>query len=126
METEKKIGIWMDHSNAHLIHLDKEDTDSSVQSDFTHILKEEALSRSEKIMHNKEQQMQEAFYEKIADEILNYDHVLLFGPTHAKNELHNYLDKDLHFKDIKITVLPEEKMTDREKHAIVVDYFNQY
>ena len=44
--------------------------------------------------------------------ILNYDHVLLFGPTNAKSELHNFLNKDLHFKDIQIDVKTTDKMTD--------------
>ncbi|MFT6479867.1 MAG: stalled ribosome rescue protein Dom34, partial [Spirosomataceae bacterium] len=45
---------------------------------------------------NKRQQMNEAFYKEIADEILKYDHVLLFGPTNAKTELHNFLNKNLY------------------------------
>ena len=74
-------------------------------------------------MHNKEQQMDEAYYKKIGAAILNYQHVLLFGPTHAKSELHNYLKKDLHFKDIKIDVESTDKMTDNEKDAYVKNHF---
>ena len=74
-------------------------------------------------MHNKRQQMQEAFYKEIADAILNYNHVLLFGPTNAKTELYNYLSTDLHFKDIKIDVEPTDKMTDPEKDAFVKNHF---
>lgn len=40
--------------------------------------------KSENLMHNKEQQMHELYYEEIADEILKYDNVLLFGPTKRK------------------------------------------
>jgi stalled ribosome rescue protein Dom34 len=75
-------------------------------------------------MHNKRQQMHEAYYQEIAGKILKYEHVLLFGPTNAKTELHNYLKKDLHFKDIKIDVQPADKMTDNEKVAFVRDYFD--
>ena len=74
-------------------------------------------------MHNKEQQLHEAYYKEIADEILKYDHVLLFGPTKAKTELHNYLNKDLHFKDIIIDVESADKMTDNEKSALVKNHF---
>jgi len=63
------------------------------------------------------------FIKKIGFEILKYNHVLLFGPTNAKVELHNYLNKDLHFKDIKIDIEPVDKMTDNEKDAFVKNYF---
>jgi len=113
----------MDHSTACLIALSANKNNHSITSNFTSDTKEEALGRSETIMHNKEQQMQEAYYKEIADEILKYDHVLLFGPTNAKLELHNYLSKDLHFKDIKIDVESADKMTDNEKDAFVKKHF---
>jgi len=123
MKTQHKLGVWMDHSTACLIALSANKNNHSITSNFTSDTKEEALGRSETIMHNKEQQMQEAYYKEIADEILKYDHVLLFGPTNAKSELHNYLSKDLHFKDIKIDVESADKMTDNEKDAFVKKHF---
>lgn len=56
---------------------------------------------------------------------LNYDNVLLFGPTNAKDELNNYLNKDLHFKNIQITVESADKMTDNQKGAFVKAYFER-
>jgi len=38
-------------------------------------------------MHNKRQQLHEVYYKEIADVILKYNNVLLFGPTNAKTEL---------------------------------------
>ena len=122
METKNNIGIWMDHSTAHLIDINSK-INHSINSEFTFNTKEEALSRSESLMHNKRQQMHEAYYKEIADEILKYNHVLLFGPTNAKVELHNYLNKDLHFKNIKIDIEPADKMTDNEKDAFVKNHF---
>lgn len=121
--TKKNLGIWMDHLHANLIDLDAVKNNHTIKSNFTFSVKEETLSRSENIMHNKEDQMHEAFYKKIADEIVKYDNVLLFGPTNAKAELHNYLNKDLHFKDIQIDVQPADKMTDNEKIAFVREHF---
>jgi stalled ribosome rescue protein Dom34 len=123
MENTKTIGIWMDHSSADLIDLNAIKNNHSIKSNFSFSMKEEALSRSENIMNNKEQQMQGAFYKKIADELLNYDHVLLFGPTDAKKEFHNFLKKDLHFKDIKIDVESVDNMSDNEKKAYVENHF---
>jgi stalled ribosome rescue protein Dom34 len=124
MEKQKKIGIWMDHANAQLIVLNADKESEVIASKFTFDTKEEALSRSENVMHNKRQQMQEAYYKEIADTILNYKHVLLFGPTNAKTELHNYLNKDLHFKDIQVDIEAADKMTDNEKEAFVKKHFN--
>jgi len=123
MDKKKNLGIWMDHSMANLIEVNEPASSQSIQSDFTHNTESDAIHKSENIMHNKEQQMHEAYYKKIADEILKYDHVLLFGPTNAKSELHNYLDKDLHFKDVKIDVEPADKMSDNEKQAFVKKHF---
>ncbi|SDD55655.1 hypothetical protein SAMN05421636_10124 [Pricia antarctica] len=121
----KKLGIWMDHENANLIDLNSKKHSRSITSEFTFNTKEDALNRSESLMHNKRQQMHEAYYKEIADVILKYDNVLLFGPTNAKTELHNYLNKDLHFKDINIGVESADKMTDNEKDAFVENHFKK-
>ena len=104
METKNNLGIWMDHSTAHLININSKNESRSIVSKFTSETKEEALIRSESLMHNKRQQMHEKFYGKIGAQILKYKHVLLFGPTNAKVELYNYLNKDLHYKNIKIDI----------------------
>lgn len=122
--TVKNLGIWLDHSNANLIDLDSTNNNQSIASEFTFEMKEETLSRSENIMHNKEKQLHEAYYRKIGEEIVKYDNVLLFGPTNAKAELHNYLCKDLHFRDVKFEVESADKMTDNEKTAFVKNHFN--
>ncbi|QRM90793.1 hypothetical protein FG167_16610 [Lacinutrix sp. WUR7] len=123
MKTQKRLGIWMDHSTANLLDLNAKKDSRSIVSKFNESTKEEALKRSESLMHNKRQQMQEEYYKEIADVILKYDHVLLFGPTNAKTELHNFLNKDSHFKDVKIDVASADKMTENEKNAFVKKYF---
>lgn len=114
----------MDHSTAHLIDVNAEKKQQSIHSTFNFSTREEALSRSENLMHNKEQQMHEAYYEQIGNEILNYNHVLLFGPTHAKTELFNYLTQNSHFKDIQIDVEAADNMSDNEQVAFVKKHFH--
>jgi hypothetical protein len=125
MVTQKNLGIWMDHSTADFIDISTNKNIHSISSEFNADTKEEALSKSEKGMHNKRQQMHEAYYKEIADKILHYDHVLIFGPTNAKTELNNYLNKDLHFKSIKIDVESADKMTHNEKDAFVKNHFDK-
>lgn len=123
METKNDLGIWMDHSKAYLIDPNSEKKNHSIESKFNFTIKEATLSRSENVMHNKEQQLHEAYYKKIGVEILKYDHVLLFGPTRAKKELYNYLIQDLHFKDITFDIEPADQLTENEKHAFVKNHF---
>jgi stalled ribosome rescue protein Dom34 len=125
MKNKKTLGIWMDHSTANLIDLKAEENNLTIESKFDFDTQEEAIKKSEKLMHNKRQQMHEAYYKEIAEEILKYNNILLFGPTDAKTELNNYLEKDLHFKDIKICVEPADKMTDNQKDAFVKSHFEK-
>jgi stalled ribosome rescue protein Dom34 len=120
----KNLGIWMDHSTAHLIDLTTEPIEiKTIHSSFTHEVKESTLSKNENLMHNKEQHQQLDYYKKLMDEIKNYEHVVLFGPTEAKSELHNLINAEHHFAKIKIEVKPADKMTENQQKAFVVEYF---
>jgi hypothetical protein len=125
MESTKNIGIWMDHSTANFINLDKEKNKFTIQSNFNFNDKEAALKKSENLMHHKENHHRETYYKEIGHEILKYNHILIFGPTDAKTELFNYLSKNLHFKDIQIDVKSADKMTENEKYAFVWTHFEK-
>lgn len=126
MTTDKSLGIWMDHSNAHLMALTIAPiTTSIITSKFTHHEKEESVAKSEKTMHNKEHHEQMEYYKKLGAEIKKYDDVLLFGPTEAKTELLNVLRADNTFAKIKIAVQQSDKMTEPQEHAFVLDYFSR-
>ena len=125
MKTNKNLGIWMDHLNANLIDLDTVEEVNVITSKFNYSVKDEAIRNSEKGMHNKRQQLNEAYYKEISQEILKYDSVLLFGPTDAKTELHNFLNENLRFKDIKIEVKTTDKLTDKQIVAFVKSYFEE-
>ena len=125
MTTKKQIGIWMDHSVAHLMELTNDViTTNTIASEFTHEVKEDSLNKSENLMHNKEQHLQHSFYKKIGEAIKNHDRVVLFGPTDAKNELSNFLKEDRHFENIEIDVEDADKMTENQQHAFVKAHFN--
>ena len=125
MSSEDRIGIWMDHSNAHVIELNKEPYATRViSSNFSHDDKEEALSRSEQLMHNKRQQQRSAYYSELSDVIANYREVVIFGPTDAKTELFNTLQNDLRSANIKIEVQAADKMTENQKIAFVKNHYS--
>jgi hypothetical protein len=124
MHTNKKIGVWMDYSEANLIDANKEITHINIHSEFNHHTKQEALERSERIMHNKEHHMHEEYFKDIASKLSTYNEVLLFGPTQAKFELRNYLTKQHNFHNVFINIETADKMTAHEKTDFVQKHFN--
>jgi hypothetical protein len=124
MKKEKKLGIWMDHSIAHIIEFKNQwEVLKTIESNFTHLDKVESLAKSESLMHNKEQQSQAAFYKSLGNVILNYTDVLLFGATNAKTELFNKTLKDHRFANIKIAIQEADKMSNAEKISYVSNFF---
>lgn len=113
----------MDYSSADLIDPDN-GKNRIIQSELSPALKEEALKKGEKHMHQKEQHLQEKYFKEIGNHIQEYDHVLLFGPTDAKVEFHHYLNGETRFKHVKIAVESADKMTENKKKALVKKYFN--
>lgn len=127
MTTTKFLGIWMDHSSAHLTELTAAPLNSTtITSKFTHDAKVNSLTHSEHMMHTKEQHQQAEYYKELGEAIISYKDVLLFGPTDAKTELFNILKADHRFKDIRIEVKPTDKMTDNQQHAFVKEHFSKH
>jgi stalled ribosome rescue protein Dom34 len=120
----KRLGIWMDHENAHVIEFSSDQT-KTVSSDFNHEDRAHSLNRSEIQMHNKEQHQHAAYYGRLGDIILNYQEIILFGPTDAKKELLNFLRANHLFEKIKIDVAQTDKMTENQQHTFVKNHFSK-
>lgn len=124
MNTQKQLGIWMDHSVANLIELSN---DKIVKRTMELIPAfpgpVENLRLNESLMNKKKQYHFSEFYQKISNVIKDYDEVLLYGPTNAKTELFNQLKEDLHFDRIKIDVQPADIMTVNQQEVFVKKYF---
>ena len=126
MKIKNQLGIWMDHANAHLMDCTAGmDTVTTSAASFTHASKEHSNPGSEHVAHNKEQHQQSAYYKKLGEAIKNYDEVILFGPTNAKQELFNLLRGDQAFSKIKISVKQMDQMTDNQQHAFVKGFFSK-
>jgi DNA-binding LytR/AlgR family response regulator len=125
-ESAKKLGIWMDHSSAHLMEFTNDPIDTkTINSEFTHQVREQTLKKSESLMDHKEQHEEAAYYKKLGEIMQKYDDIILFGPTNAKTELFNILRADHHFETIKIEVMQTDKMTENQQHAFVREYFSK-
>ena len=124
MNNIRKLGIWMDHSNAYLMELANDIIVQRVVSELANHESEFNFYKGEKLIHKKEQHLQLSYYKKIGDIIKKYQDVVLFGPTDAKNELLNKIKTDHLFEDIKIEVKNSDKMTEDQMQTFVRDYFN--
>lgn len=117
----------MDHSMAHITEFDSEVQETKIiTSDFTFQDRVATLQRSESEMHHKEQQKQATYYKNLAQIIKGFDEVILFGPTNAKWELYNELKENHQFDSIKIEVKNTDKMSTKEQHNFIDDYFKRF
>ncbi|MFD2935166.1 hypothetical protein [Spirosoma flavum] len=127
MKTERRIGIWLDHSTANLMEFTRDPIETkTIESAFTHEEKEASLRKSESLMQHKEQHQESAYYKKLGALIRGYDEVVLFGPTETKTELFNTLKDDHNFAAVKIDLQQTDKLTENQQHAFVKDYFSRH
>jgi len=124
MKLTKQLGIWMDHSNAHLMNLVNGVIESdTIESQPEGSEDQQDTFKDESHVLNKEQGQLSSYYKKLGDHILEYDEVLLFGPTEAKSELLNLIKENHLFDEIKIEVKPSDKMTEIQMITFVKEYF---
>lgn len=125
MTTVKRLGVFMDHTSAHLIEFNHEPVENkTITSDFTHQSKIDSLHKSEHLMHNKEQHEQAQYYKSLSNKIANYNHVLLFGPTQAKTELLNTLRTEHRLEKVRIDIKHTDKMSENQQYAFVNNFFS--
>ena len=126
MKTDKQLGIWMDHANAHVIEFTKDLSEKKESvSKIEHPAKGLDMGPHEKTVHNKEQHEQSNYYKKLGEIIIQYNDVILFGPTDAKLELLNMLREDHRFEKVAIETKQTDKMTDNQQAAFVKEYFSK-
>lgn len=136
MEQRKCLGIWLDHSRAHLIELENGKTIlETVLSEYSRQEREDGKgatgshfgennsTNNEYSKHQRQQEILYNYYRVLSDRIKHYNHVVLFGPTKAKEELYNKITSDNQFSDVALDVVPTDKMTENQMNAFVKDHF---
>jgi len=125
MKNVKKLGIWMDHTMAHIIELKNNSiTSSTIESQSPQGGKQN-FGKDETLKQNTEQDQLSEFFKRLSTVIMDYPEVVLFGPTNAKTELHNLLKEDSHFKSIKIEVETTDNLTENQIQAYVKEHFEK-
>jgi hypothetical protein len=116
----------MDHYTAIIFDFNNDSTSilKTISSEMNHFVKEEILQKGESHWHNKEQDLQLAFYKRIIDEVELCDELFLFGPTTAKTELLHLIQKQAKLDALKITTKDIDNITENQKIELVNTTFN--
>lgn len=126
MTASKKLGIWMDHSFAHLMEFTSKHFEiETIESKFSSKEKNKHLEKGKKLIPEKDQKQLYDYYKKIGETIKNYKRVILFGPSDAKVELFDLLSEDERFLKIKFEIKDTDKMTVNQQHNFVKEYFSE-
>jgi phosphopantothenoylcysteine synthetase/decarboxylase len=126
MKKRKKLGIWMDHSIAHLMEFTNKHFEiKTIESKLKNDEKPENLFEPESIIHNKKGGLLLDYYKKLSEAIKDYEQVILFGPTNAKIEFFDVISEDIRFLKIKFEIKNTDKMTQNQQHEFVQQYFSE-
>lgn len=121
MSQEEKncVGIWMDHKKA--IFIKRENGEFAighkVEADSYH------GHKGEHIANNAKRSGDRKYHKAMANELMKYDEIYLFGPGTSQEELQNFLHEDQHFKYKKITLGTAGHITDPQMVAQVREFF---
>ena len=120
MKNPKKLGIWMDHSMAHVMEFTDEHFEvNTIESEYPLKGQHQQTTAITQAQRNK----QYKYYKKLGEIIKDYYQVILFGPTDAKIELFNLLSDDARFVKIQVEIKKTDRMTRKQLHSFVNEYF---
>jgi hypothetical protein len=125
MKNTKKLGVWMDHTIAHIIELKNNTTQLNTIESLALQSEKQFFGEDESLKHNTEQYQLSDFFKRLSAVIKDYQEVILFGPTNAKTKLFNLLKGDSHFKSINIEIETSDNLTENQMHAFVKEYFEK-
>jgi len=112
MKSTKYLGIWMDHSIAHVMGFENDTiVTNTVESHLIPPPDGQSLYPDKESVSDTSQEQRSEYYQKLSDLILDYESVVLFGPTESKNELFNLLIYNHLFDKINLAI----------KHAVQMD-----
>jgi lysyl-tRNA synthetase class I len=133
---ERKAGIWLDQEKAYIISIVGiaepvvEKITSGVESVIRNAGERKVYARfgnafiddqEKKQRRQKNQRLK--YFKKIIEKILDTDFIYLFGPSDAKHELNNEIEKTHTFKGLVATIESADRMTENELKKKVIHFF---
>ncbi|MFV8366221.1 hypothetical protein [Flavobacterium sp. XS1P27] len=124
MENTNQIAIWMDYSVAYLMEFKTKPFEIQIIAcDFTVDKKKRNPYRKETT--NSDIKRKYKYYNQIGNAIINYDKIILFGPSEAKIDFFDTLSEDERFYKLKVEIKETDKMNVNQRHAFINKYFVQ-
>jgi stalled ribosome rescue protein Dom34 len=137
----KQVGLWMDHSKAHVIAYANgeailvENIDSPVESikriegevkDTTRFTSSaEHSSNNEYKKHNIAQKELNEYFRILENKLATYDDILIFGPGVAKEQFRNRLRENKGFSEKWLSIQSSDKLTENQLLAYVRDFYKE-
>lgn len=122
MDKKRRLGVWVDYSDAHLMEFKTNVIElNTIESTFTH--QEKTEEEDERKRLSKEKRKHAKFYKDLSETIKYYDEVVIFGPSDSKKELANILASDDKFSNIKIDFEETGNLTENQQHNFVKEHF---
>lgn len=122
--TEKKLsGLWLDQHKA--IVVKNHDAQNAFKFFLCSPVKAEVQhgNSSENAANNAEQTNKAKYFKEIAHLLTNSEEVFITGPGTIQEELKNFLHDTAQFKNLKITLGTDQKMSDEEVLNAVKSHF---
>lgn len=136
MKSHSRIAVWMNYQRAEFItHQPLNEHIQTIYSEHDKMPREDGQgadgtrwdkhsSSNEYHKNLKESEQLKRYYDTLNKLLMQYDEILLFGPTKAKTELKNHLLEDKSFSKKEIFVENADNMTDNQKLAFVRDFYS--
>jgi len=125
-----QIGLWMDHVHAKIIH--PNGAIQEIKAEVIEKIPGESptgarlgnfrSTNNENNTHNKERKLLHEYFEQVNEAIKPYDDIILFGPSTAPQEFHNYILKNMKNDARRFNVMKSDYLTDNQLVAFVSDY----
>lgn len=125
MGVTKKLGIWMDYSMANLMEFTTIPFEVKIVKSNSFDTKNQLSLESNSMHLSNANQLLSIYYNTIANEIKNYDRIILFGPTNAKLELFDVLSEDERLIKTKFEIRDTDTMTNNEQYEFIKKYFTK-
>ena len=120
MKATKYLGIWMDHSIAHVMGFENDAiVTNTIESHLNPVPEGQSLFPDKESVSEISQEQRSEYYQKLSDLILDYESVILFGPAESKNELFNLLIFNHLFDKINLAIKPAVQMDEVERTRFI-------
>lgn len=121
MEKTRKIGIWMDCSRAYVMEFNTRPFEiHTIVNEF----RVQELLES-KTNHDSRLKGIYKYYNHIAEAIVKYNKIILFGPAKTKIDFFDVLSEDYRFSKMKVKIKESDKMNLNQQYCLIRKYFSQ-